>query len=116
MQTTEERLAAIKKRASEIEKQRSRRRSHFILASALAVSLLVILGLSFYIPSLLAASSDTNYTRPGETASIFDGSPYLGCILIGILAFMLGVAITILSYRIKARHQKEKDTHGRAPR
>ena len=116
MRSTEERLAAIKQRASEIENQRSRRRSHFILASAMAVSLLVILGLSFYIPSLLAASSDTHYTRPGETASIFDGSPYLGCILIGILAFMLGIAITILAYRIKARHQKEENTHGRAPR
>lgn len=116
MRSTEERLAAIKKRASEIEDQRSRRRSHFMLASAMAVSLLVILGLSFYIPSLLARSSDTHYTRPGETASIFEGSPYLGCILIGILAFMLGMAVTILSYRIKARHQKEEDSHGRAPR
>ena len=116
MRTTEERLAAIKKRASEIESRRSRRRSHFILALAMAVSLVVILGLSFYIPSLLARSSDTHYTRPGETASIFEGSPYLGCILIGILAFMLGIAITILAYRIKARHQKEENTHGRAPR
>ena len=47
MRSTEERLAAIKKRASKIENQRSRRRPRLMLAPALAVSLLVILGLAF---------------------------------------------------------------------
>lgn len=117
MRTTEERLAAVNRRVIEIEDRRSIRRSRIILASALAASFLVILGLSFYIPSLLAASLDTDYTPPGVTASIFDGSPYLGCILIGLLAFALGVAVTILFYRIKIRSYGEEDRgHGRTPR
>ncbi|NLB50110.1 MAG: DUF4179 domain-containing protein [Clostridiaceae bacterium] len=115
MRSTEERLAAVKERALEIEAKRSKRRSRLIGASAVAVSLLVILGLSFLISSLEVGSSKTLYTGTGVTASIFDVSNRLGYVLIGVLSFALGVAITILFYRIHIRNKRDQGgNHGRA--
>ncbi len=35
-----------------------------------------------------------------------DGGAALGFVVIGILAFILGITVTILCYRIKRYHQK----------
>ena len=78
-------------------------------------SLLIIVGLSLFIPSVTASLSSTEYFQPGATASVFDVSNSLGYILIGLLAFGLGVALTILCYRIQVRNKKEQGgNHGRA--
>ncbi len=115
MRSTEERLAAVRQRAREIGKKRSKRRSRVILASALAASLLTIVGLSFFIPSVTASTSTAEYFQPGTAASVFDASSSLGYILIGVLAFGLGVALTILCYRFQVRNKKEQGgNHGRA--
>lgn len=114
MRSTEERLAAVRQRARE-ETKRSRRCSHLICASALVAGLLIVVGLSFFIPSVTASSSTAEYFQPGATASVFDVSSALGYILIGVLAFGLGVAVTMLFYRIQVRNDKEQDgDHGRA--
>ncbi len=115
MRSTEQRLAAVRKRAREIETKRSRRRSSAICISAMAAALLIIVGLSFFIPSVTANSSTAEYFQEGVTASVFDVSGSLGYILIGVLAFVLGVALTILFYRIQARNKNDQGgDHGRA--
>ncbi len=115
MRNTEERLLAVRRRAREIEARGSKRRSRVILASAIAASLLIIVGLSLFIPSVTASLSSTEYFQPGATASVFDVSNSLGYILIGLLAFGLGVALTILCYRIQIGNKKEQSgNHGRA--
>ncbi len=102
-------MAAVKERASRLEFERRRRHSRMLVFSILTASFLVIVGLSFFIPSVTSKSPAADYIRPGATASIFDGSRYLGFILIGILAFALGVAVTILFYRIQVRNKKDQD-------
>lgn len=109
MRSAEERVAAVRQRAREIEAKRSKRRGRAIGVLALTASLLIIVGLSFSIPSVTANSPTAVYTQPGATASIFGGSSVLGCILIGVLAFALGVVTTILFYRIHVRNKKERD-------
>ncbi len=109
MRNIEERLAAVRQRAWEIEAKRKRGRDRAIRGLALAASLLLIVGLSFFVPAVLAAAPNTAYTQPGVTGSIFDISTSLGYILIGVLAFVLGVAVTILFHRIHARNKKDQD-------
>ncbi|HPX92704.1 MAG TPA: DUF4179 domain-containing protein [Bacillota bacterium] len=108
MRSTEERLAAVRQRAQEIEVNRSKRRGLVIGVSALAAGLLAVTGLSFLIPSLKAGSPAADYNHPGATASVFDVNNRLGYVLIGVLAFALGVVITILCYRIRMKNKKEQ--------
>ncbi|MFA5586781.1 MAG: hypothetical protein WDA02_09700 [Saccharofermentanales bacterium] len=115
MRSTEERLAAVKDKALEIKAARSKRKNRLILASACAASLLILVGLSFFIPSVLSRTPAPEPVQPGATASIFDVSGTLGYILIGFFAFALGAAMTILFYRIQLKNKKEQGgKHDRA--
>ena len=42
------------------------------------------------------------------SASIFSGSGYLGYIVIGIVAFLLGCAVTVFCFRLR-KWQKDKE-------
>lgn len=108
LRTREERLAAVKKRARALEAKRSRRRGRVLGFSALAVSLLVILGLSLAMPSVMARLPRLDYTTRDATASVFDVSRSLGYILVAGLAFLLGVVLTILFYRIQIRDKRDQ--------
>ena len=78
MRSTEARMAAVRQRAREIEAKRNERRSRRILVSSFAASLLVIVGLSLLLPSVMASAPAAHYTQPGAAASVFDVSGSLG--------------------------------------
>ena len=64
MLSTEERLAAVRERAREIEARRRKRRGRVIAVSAVGAGLLTIVGLSFLIPALLTNAPPADYARP----------------------------------------------------
>ncbi|MCK9218360.1 MAG: DUF4179 domain-containing protein [Firmicutes bacterium] len=101
MRNTEERVLAVKLRAKEIEDQKRIHRGRILCISSFAACLLFLVGISFVMPGVMGSMTDDGYTNFGTAASIFDGSNYFGFILIGFLAFALGVSVTILSYKIK---------------
>lgn len=105
MRNTEERVAAVKLRVKEMERQKQVRQGLIISISPVAVCLLFIIVLSFAMPSMLVGLSSGVHTYSGTAASIFDGSRGFGYVLIGVLAFSLGVSVTILCYRIRLRNQ-----------
>ena len=97
MRTTDERLAAAKRRAEEIKRQERSRRSRIAAVSG-AACLAVILGLALTMPSVTARFSGADYYG-GMTASLFTGE-ILGYLLVGLLAFALGVCVTALCFRL----------------
>lgn len=101
MRNTEERVLAVKLRTKEIEGQKRVRRGRIICISSFAVCLLFLAGLSFVMPGIMDSMPDDKYSHFGTVASIFDGSNFYGFVLIGFLAFALGVGMTILAYKIK---------------
>ena len=103
MRTTDERLAAAKRRAEEIKRQERSRRSRIAAVSG-AACLAVILGLALTMPSVTARFSGADY-YDGMTASLFTGES-LGYLLVGLLAFALGVCVTVLCVRL---HERERD-------
>ena len=103
MRTTDERLAAAKRRAEEIKRQERSRRSRIAAVSG-AACLAVILGLALTMPSVTARFSGADYYG-GMTASLFTGES-LGYLLVGLLAFALGVCVTVLCVRL---HERERD-------
>ena len=104
MRTTDERLAAAKRRAEEIKRQGRSRRSRIAAVSGAAACLAAILGLALAMPSVTARFSGADYYG-GMTASLFTGES-LGYLLVGLLAFALGVCVTVLCVRL---HERERD-------
>lgn len=103
MRNTEERILAVKQRAKEIERQKRIRKGRIVMVSYTAASLLLIIGLSFAMPGIMAGMPESEYAYFGAAAGIFDQKGGFGYVLIGLLAFLLGVSVTILAYRLSLR-------------
>ena len=98
MRTTDERLAAAKRRAEEIKRQERSHRSRIAAVSGAAACLAAILGLALAMPSVTARFSGADYYG-GMIASLFTGES-LGYLLVGLLAFVLSVCVTVLCVRL----------------
>lgn len=109
MRTTEERVLAVKLRIKKIEGQKRIHRGRMLCIGSFAACLFLILGLSFVMPRVTDPMSDDGYVSFNTAASIFDGSNCFGFVFIGILAFALGVSVTILSYKIKLINQSDQE-------
>ncbi len=105
MRNTEERVLAVKQRAKEIERQRRIRQDRIVMGSHAAASLLLIIGLSLAMPGIMAGMPESEYAYLGAAAGIFEQNGGFGYVLIGLLAFLLGVSVTILGYRLRLRKQ-----------
>ena len=117
MRNTEERVLAVKRRAKEIERQKRIRKGRIVMASYAAACLLLIVGLSLAMPGIMAGMPESEYAYFGAAAGIFDQKGGLGYVLIGLLAFLLGVSVTILGYRLRLsnrlKHNNSEDGDGR---
>ena len=60
------------------------------------------------VPAVLEGATAGSLTG-GMYASIFSASPVLGYIVIGIIAFLLGGAVTVFCFRLK-QWEKLKNT------
>ena len=109
MRNTEERMAAVQNRAAELEGESRQRRNRWIAFASVAACLLLIVGLSLRMPEWAgrAAAGDAD---TGAAASLFAGSGMLGYLVIGILAFLLGVAVTVLCFLLRRQSQDKDDT------
>lgn len=110
MRSHEERVAAVKQRVAQIERQKQQRRNRLLALSSVTACLTVIVGVSFAMPGIsekLVAGNNTGYET---AASIFGGSAVAGYIIIGLLAFVLGVCVTILCFKLKAFRKKDEET------
>lgn len=113
MRSTEERAAAVRRRARELERQSRARRGRIVGILSAAACLLFVVGLSLAMPGIMAGLPDGGYAFSGAVAGIFDGRGGLGYVLVGLLAFVLGISVTILFCRIRLRSQKDhEDTEG----
>lgn len=110
MRTTDERVAAVKRRVAELEHARHVRRQRLLALASVAASLAVIVGLALAMPRLSGAWQSTAGVRFATAASLFSGSAATGYILIGLLAFVLGVGVTILCFRLKAPQKSDRET------
>ena len=118
MRSHEERVAETKRRIAKIEREKRRRRNTITMASVAAACLALLIGASLAMPGI-AASIQTGDCSGFETAaSIFHGGGALGYIVIGLLAFILGVCVTVLCFRLRQlsreddQDRESEGTHG----
>ena len=118
MRSHEERVAETKRRIAQIEREKRLRRNTITMASAVAACLVLLIGASFAMPGIAAHIQTGNYSGFETAASIFHGGAALGYIVIGLLAFLLGVCVTVLCFRIRqlsrenAQDKEGEDAHG----
>ena len=118
MRSHEERVAETKRRIAARQREKRLRRNTITMASAVAACLAVLVGVSLAMPGIAANIQTGDYSGFETTASIFHGGAALGYIVIGLLAFLLGVCVTVLCFRIRqlsrenAQDKEGEDAHG----
>ena len=118
MRSHEERVAETKRRIAKMEREKRLRRNTITMASAVAACLVLLIGASFAMPGIAASIQAGNYAGFETAASIFHGGAALGYIVIGLLAFLLGVCVTVLCFRLRqmsredGQDRKSEDAHG----
>ena len=101
MRSHEERVAEAKRRIAKIEREKRLRRNTITMASAVAACLVLLIGASFAMPGIAAKIQTGDYSGFETAASMYGGSAALGYIVIGLLAFLLGVCVTVLCFRLR---------------
>ena len=107
MRSHEERVAEAKRRIAKIERAKRLRRNTFTMASAVAACLALIVGVSFVMPDIAVKIRTGSYAGFETAASIFHGGAALGYIVIGLLAFLLGVCVTVLCFRLRQMNRED---------
>lgn len=110
MRSHEERVAAVRQRVAQIERQKRQRRNRLLALSSDAACLAVTWACPLPCPEFREKLVAGNYTEYETAASIFGGSAVAGYIIIGLLAFVLGVCVTILCFKLKAFQKKDEET------
>ena len=107
MQSHEERVAETKRRIAKIEREKRLRRNTITMASAVAACLVLLVGVSLAMPGIAANIRSGDYSGFETAASIFHGGAALGYIVIGLLAFLLGVCVTVLCFRLRQMNRED---------
>ena len=118
MRSHEERVAETKRRIAQIEREKRLRRNTITMASAVAACLVLLIGASLAMPGIAASIQTGDYSVFETAASMYGGGAALGYIVIGLLAFLLGVCVTVLCFRLRQMNREDgqgresEDAHG----
>ena len=118
MRSHEERVAETKRRIAKIEREKRLLRDKITMISAAAACLALLIGASLAMPGIAASIQTGNYSGFETAASIFHSGAALGYIVIGLLAFLLGICVTVLCFRLRQMNREDgqdkesEDAHG----
>ena len=111
MRSHEERVVETKRRIAKIEREKRLRRNTIAMASAVAACLALLVGASLAMPGIAASIQTGDYAGFETAASIFHGGAALGYIVIGLLAFFLGVCVTVLCFRLRQMNREDEQNN-----
>ena len=107
MRSHEERVAETKRRIAARQREKRLRRNTITMASAVTACLALLIGASFAMPGIASRIQTGDYSGFEMTASIFHGGAALGYIVIGLLAFLLGVCVTVLCFHLRQMNRED---------
>ena len=111
MRSHEERVAEAQRRIAAGEQENRRRRDRRTVALAVAACLALLIGASLAMPGITARIQINDYAGFETAAGIFRSNTALGYIVIGLFAFLLGVCVTVLCFRLRQMHREDtRDT------
>ena len=107
MRSLEERVAETKRRIAKMEQEKRLWRNTVTMASAVAACLALLIGASLAMPGIAAHIQTDDYSGFETSASMYGGGAALGYIVIGLLAFLLGVCVTVLCFRLRQMSRED---------
>ena len=108
MRSHEERVAEARRRIAAREHTDRQRRDRRTAALAAAACLALLVGASLAMPGIAARIQINDYAGFETAAGIFRSSAALGYIVIGLFAFLLGVCVTVLCFRLRQMHREDR--------
>ena len=107
MRSYEERCAEVKRRIAAEKRKKRLRRGRLVMVAAAAACLALLIGASLAMPGIAANIQTGNYSGFETAASMYGGGAALGYIVIGLLAFLLGVCVTVLCFRLRQMNRED---------
>ena len=108
MRTNEERAGLIQKRTAEIKRERQKKKQRALDTVCIAACLILVVGIGSFMPGLVVGIPGGEVHHASGAASLVGSHASLGYILMGRMAFLLGVCVTVLLYRLHRRNEREQ--------
>ena len=108
MRTNEERAGLIQKRTAEIKRERQKKKQRALDTVCIAACLILVVGIGSFMPGLVVGIPGGEVHHASGAASLVGSHAALGYILMGLMAFLLGVCATVLLYRLHRRNEREQ--------
>ena len=108
MRTNEERAVLVHKRAAEIKRERQKKKQRALDTVCITACLILVIGLGLYMPELATGIPGGEVHHASGAASLVGSHAALGYILMGLMAFLLGVCVTVLLYRLHRRNERKQ--------
>ena len=108
MRTNEERIGLIHKRTAEIKRERQKRNPRAVDMICIAACLILIVGIGSFLPDWVVGIPGGEVHHASGAASLVGSHAALGYILMGLMAFLLGVCVTVLLYRLHRRNERKQ--------
>ena len=108
MRTSEELAGRIRKRTAEIKRERQKKNRRAWDRLCIAVCLILVVGIGSFMPGLTAGIPGGEVHHASGAASLVGSHAALGYILMGLMAFLLGVCVTVLLYRLHRRNERKQ--------
>ncbi len=100
--------AQVLHRAAQLKRQQARRKQQLAAAGAVVASFMVVLCLSLHMPTWMAQVDTNSFANDTAAATLLSTSPFLGYMVVGVIAFVLGAFITVLAYRSSGDDDKKE--------
>ena len=106
MRSTDEQFQEILRRSDRLRVRQSSRRvvAGWAIASVVCAAFLILA--ACFLPSLQTEQSKVVSMQYG---SLLLGASYMGYVVIGVFAFLLGSCVTVLAIRIRKMREMERD-------
>ena len=108
MRTNEERAGLIHKRTTEIKRERQRRKQRALDMICMAACLILVVGIGSFMPGLVVGIPGGEVHQQSGAAGLVGSHASLGYILMGLMAFLLGVCVTVILYRLHRNNERKQ--------
>ncbi len=105
MRSSDEQFSVILARAGRLREVQAARKAVVTCLLSCAACLALMITVICYIPRITAADITT---APAQYGSLLLGASYMGYVVVGVLAFLLGVCVTLLAKHLRRLREKER--------
>ena len=108
MRTNKERAVLIHQRTAEIKRERQKKKQRAWDMICIAACLILVVGIGSFLPDWVGGIPSGEVHHASGAASLVGSHAALGFILMGLMAFLLGVCVTVLLYRLRRRNERKQ--------